>query len=112
MGLFQREDREVVRAGSAGLALVAVALAFGALVTAAHADSKKTGAPAGATQVTLSEFAITPSSIAASLGGKLVVVNGGAAVHNFNIEGTNIGTKDLQPPESATLGLKGVAKGT
>ena len=113
MGLFKREDREVVRAGSAGLALVSVALAFGALITAAHADSKKvTGALAGATQVTLSELTITPSSIAAPLNGKVVVVNSGQVAHNFNIEGTSIHTKDLQPGESATVDLKGLAKGS
>jgi len=55
---------------------------------AAHADSKKVGAPANGVQVTLSEFAITPTMISAPTGGKLVVTNAGAVDHSFVVEGT------------------------
>ncbi len=100
MPLFTRSDRE--RSGPAGVALGLVALMFGffAFVVAAHADNRKIGAPAGAVQVTLTEFAITPASISAPLNGKLTVTNSGSVVHNFNMQGTSVHTKDLQPGET------------
>ena len=112
MPLFTRRDREAV--GTAGMALALVALMFGflAVVVAAHADNRKIGAPAGAVQVTLSEFAITPASISAPIDGKLTVTNSGSAVHNFNVSGTNIHTKDLQPGTTTTVDLKGIKAGT
>ena len=60
MPLFNRRDREAV--GTAGVALGLVALMFGffAFVVAAHADNRKIGTPAGAVQVSLTEYAITP----------------------------------------------------
>ncbi len=112
MRLFRRSDREAV--GTAGVALGLVALMFGflAFVVAAHADTRKVGAPAGAVQVTLSDFAIAPASISAPLNGKLLVTNSGSSVHNFNVQGTSIHTKDLQPGETATLDLKGQKAGS
>jgi manganese oxidase len=110
--LFTHRDREAV--GTAGVALGLVALMFGffAFVVAAHADNRKVGSPAGAVPVTLSEFAIAPASIAAPLNGKLLVTNTGSAVHNFNVQGTNIRTKDLQPGEAVTVDLKGLKAGS
>ncbi len=95
-------------------ALLAALLAFAALITAAHAGSRSGGGgvPLGATQVALSEFAITPSTISAPVGGTIVVVNNGSAVHNFNVQGTGKHTRDLNPGESATLDLRGLAKGS
>ncbi|HMK92580.1 MAG TPA: multicopper oxidase domain-containing protein, partial [Thermoleophilia bacterium] len=112
MSLFTRKDREVV--GTAGVVFALIAMMFGlfAFVVAAHADNKKVGAPAGAVQVTLSEFKITPASITASLNSKLTVSNTGTAVHNFNIQGTKVHTKDLQPGDSATVDLNGLKAGT
>ena len=112
MPLFTRRDREAV--GTAGMAMALVALMFGflAVVVAAHADNRKIGAPAGAVQVTLSEFAITPSSISAPIDGKLTVTNSGSAAHNFNVSGTNVHTKDLQPGTTTTVDLKGIKAGT
>jgi FtsP/CotA-like multicopper oxidase with cupredoxin domain len=113
VGIFRPKDREVVGATNTIFALLAAFLAFAALVTAAHADSKTGGgAPSGATQVTLSEFAITPSTISAPLGGKVVVVNSGASTHNFNVDGTSLHTKDLAPGASTTVDLKGVKAGS
>jgi plastocyanin len=83
-----------------------------AFVVAAHADSKSTGAPAGAVNVTLSEFAITPASISAPLNGTLVIANTGSVVHNFHIDGTDAKTADLKSGESATLDLKGIKAGS
>ncbi len=112
MSLFKREDRAAV--GTAGVVFSTIAMVFGlfAFVVATHADNKKTGAPAGAVQVSLSEFAITPSSIAAPTNGKLVVTNAGSVVHNFNIQETSVHTKDLSPGSSATVDLKGLKAGS
>ncbi len=112
MPLFTRQDRDAV--GTAGVALGVVALMFGffAFVVSAHADSRKIGAPAGAVQVTLTEYAITPASITAPLNGKLTVTNSGTMVHNFNVQGTSVHTKDLQPGETATVDLKGLKAGS
>lgn len=112
MSLFKRQDREVL--GTAGVVFASIAMIFGlfAFIVAAHADSKTIGSPAGAVQVSMSEFAVTPSSITAPLNGKLVVVNAGSAVHNFEVEGTDAKTKDLQPGESTTLDLAGLKADT
>jgi plastocyanin len=111
VSLFKREDREAVRAGSAALAVVAVMFAFSAVLVAAHADNRTVGAPAGAVQVTLSEFAISPAAISAPLGGTIVVTNTGTAEHNFSVRGTNVKTSNIAPGGSATLRLDGVKKG-
>ena len=112
MPLFTRRDREAV--GTAGVALGLVGLMFGflAFVVAAHADTRKIGAPAGAVAVTLSEYSITPANIAVPLNGKLTVTNAGTIPHNFTVQGTNVHTKDLQPGETATVDLKGLKAGT
>ncbi len=112
MSLLTRKDREVV--GTAGVVFALIAMMFGlfAFVVAAHADNKKVGAPAGAVSVSLSEFTITPASITAPLNGKLTVTNAGTTVHNFNIQGTSVKTRDLQPGDAVTVDLKGLKAGS
>jgi manganese oxidase len=112
MSLFKRQDRDAVSAAAVSFAVIAMVFGFAAVVTAAHADNKKTGVPAGAVEVSLTEFAITPSTISVPANGKLVVANAGTTVHNFNIQGTKIHTKDLQPGDSATLDLDGLKAGS
>ena len=111
MPLFGRNDREAVGTAAVVFALIAMMFGFFAFIVAAHADNKKTGAPAGAVTVSLSEFAITPANIAAPLNGQLTVSNAGSVAHNFNIQGTSIHTKDLQPGDSTTVSLKGLKAG-
>jgi plastocyanin len=115
--IFTRRDRDAVGAGSLILALLAALLAFAALVTAANAGDGDGGggggaAPAGATEVTLSDLAISPKEISVSAGATLAVANKGAIVHNFVVEGTDFKTKDLDAGESATLDLTGLEEGT
>jgi len=112
MGVLKRQDREVV--GTAGVVFASIAMIFGlfAFVVAAHADNKAAGGPASGVQVALSEFTITPSSITAPLHGTLVITNSGTTVHNFNIRGTSIKTKDLQPGGSATIALGDLKAGS
>jgi FtsP/CotA-like multicopper oxidase with cupredoxin domain len=109
---MKREDKDVVRSAGVAFTLIAMLFAFFAFVFAAHADSKTVGAPAGGVQVTLSEFAITPSSISVPTGGTVVVTNNGTTTHNFNIAGANLKTKDLAPGASQSLSLKGVKAGS
>jgi FtsP/CotA-like multicopper oxidase with cupredoxin domain len=110
--LFKREDREAVGTGSFIFAFVAALFAFLAFVIAVRADNRSVGAAPNGVQVSLSEFAISPSMISAPEGGKLVVTNNGTVVHSFVIEGTKLATKELQPGDSETLDLKNVAAGT
>ena len=113
MGIFRPKDRELVGSTNTIFALLAAVLAFAALVTAAHANSRTiAGAATGATQVTLSEFAITPSTVNAPANAELLVVNSGASAHNFNVDGTSIHTKDIAPGGTATVDLKGVKAGS
>ncbi len=113
MSLFKREDREALGAANAVFALLAAILAFGALVVAAHADSKTSAAlPVAGVQVSLREFAITPEMISAPVGGTLVVSNTGAVEHNLTIKGTSLKTKQLKAGEADTIDLKSLKAGT
>jgi FtsP/CotA-like multicopper oxidase with cupredoxin domain len=110
--IFKREDREAVGAGTLAFAFLAAVIASLAFVMAAHADTRKVGAPAGDAQVTLTEFAISPSMITVPAGGKVDVTNAGTVNHSFLVEGTTVATKELKPGESQTLDLKDVKQGT
>ncbi len=113
MSLFKREDREALGAANAVFALLAAVLAFGALVVAAHADSKTSAAlPVAGVQVSLREFAITPEMISAPVGGTLVVSNTGAVEHNLTIKGTSLKTKQLKAGEADTIDLESLKAGT
>jgi manganese oxidase len=114
VAVFTRNDKEAVGTGTMVFALLAAILAFTALVTAARANSKSGGgaAAAGGTQVQLSEFQISPSRVSVPVDGRIVVTNNGSVTHNFWIGNTDVHSKDLKPGDSATLDLKGVAKGS
>jgi FtsP/CotA-like multicopper oxidase with cupredoxin domain len=95
--------------------LLAVLLAFSALWVAADANSKSGsggGAAAGATQVTLSEFAISPATISVSSGGQLAVNNTGKIEHNLTIEGTDIKSAQLKANETTVVDLGDLKDGT
>jgi hypothetical protein len=100
VGLFKKEDREVLGAAWASFSLLAVVLAFVAVLVAVDANNDGSSAvPANAVQVSLSEFAISPASISVPLGGKLAVSNAGAVEHNLTISGTSLHT----PPSKAAI---------
>jgi plastocyanin len=112
MSLFKREDREALGAANAVFALLAAVLAFGALIVAAHADSKTSAAlPVSGVQVSLREFAITPEMISAPVGGTLVVSNTGSVEHNLTIKGTSLKTKQLKAGEADTIDLQSLKAG-
>ena len=113
MRLFKRRDRDATGAAAASFALLAMMLGLLRVRgRGARRQPRRSACPAGAVQVTLSEFAITPASISAPLNGKLVVANSGSAVTTSHVSGTKIATKDLQPGSSATVDLKGLKAGT
>ncbi|MGQ0824508.1 MAG: multicopper oxidase domain-containing protein [Actinomycetota bacterium] len=113
MGLLAREDRDVVGAGAGALAIVAVVIALGALITAADDDAGGTAAvAAGSTTVTLGEFSLSPAAVSVPVGGSIAVVNGGTVEHNLSIEGTDLRTPDLAAGESESLDLSSLEAGT
>jgi plastocyanin len=56
--------------------------------------------------ITMSDFAFDPSTLTASTSQDIVLVNTGAALHNFSIEGTSIDV-DVQPGATQTLTAPG-----
>jgi manganese oxidase len=111
------EQRTMGAIATAVMAAVALVLSAGALVTSASRASA--GAPAADGQrpapaevtVTLTEFAISPSDIVVAPGGRLVIVNEGAAEHNFSITGTDLITPMLGPGARHVLELGDLAPG-
>jgi FtsP/CotA-like multicopper oxidase with cupredoxin domain/plastocyanin len=106
VGLFTRTDRPAFGAAAASFSLLAMVLAFGALVAVAQ-DDDGGGVLAGGTQVSLTEFAITPEMINVAEDGTLAVSNNGAAAHNLVVEGHEdaVGTPDLNAGEATSLGV-------
>jgi uncharacterized cupredoxin-like copper-binding protein len=96
--------------------LVTVILAFCALAVAGAAmskskDAEEAATKANGTQVTLSEFSIDPPMLDVAAGGTLSVRNGGTAVHNLQVLGTDLATPDLQPGDTASLDLSSLKPG-
>lgn len=113
MGLFRKSDKPALGAAAAAFSLLAMVLAFAAVVaTATHDDSGGTVVATGGVSVTLSEFKLAPDTVTVSSGGSLTVTNAGTVVHNLTIKGTDTKTKDLQPGQSATLSLAGLKDGS
>jgi manganese oxidase len=112
-----RSEDAALGMGSWVFALLAVLLSFGALIVAGQAFGKSNDAQdvadqATATQVSLTEFAITPSSITASKDGTLVIKNDGTVVHNFAIKDTDKKISDLAAGEKTTMDLSGLKEGS
>jgi plastocyanin len=110
--IFQRRDREATGAAAAVFALLAMVLAFAALVAVAQKDDGGgTAVAAGGTPVTLSEFKIEPSMVTVASGGSLMITNNGKAAHNVHVEGTSFKTADIDPGASASLDLSKLKDG-
>jgi plastocyanin len=112
MPLFKREDRQAVGTASMVFALIAMMFGLFAFAIAAQDNNKVNSAPPSGVQVTLTEFAIAPSSISAPVGGTLAITNSGSAVHNFYIEETDLKTADIEPGGTATLDLGDLKAGS
>jgi len=113
VGLFNRTDKPAFGAAAASFSLLAMVLSFGALVAVAQ-DDDGGGVVAGGTQVSLTEFAITPEMINVAEGGSITVSNNGAAAHNLVVEGHEdaVGTPDLNAGEASSLGVGDLDAGT
>ena len=107
---MNRESRSPL--GVTALLLAAVAFVLTAAVAVAVATDRPASSAASAApvSVTLSEFAITPAAIVAS--GTVNVTNDGSMAHDFSIVGTDVATALLQPGQSASLDVSGLAPGT
>ena len=90
---------------SAGLAGVAIMLAFAGLwLPNGRAGSSTSSVESKKVAVSLTEFKVTPASIDAEVGQKLVltVTNDGMMAHDLKVEGTE-GTRMLEPGTSETI---------
>jgi uncharacterized cupredoxin-like copper-binding protein len=111
-------------------AFLALMLSVGALVVAANKDGTKAvqngsvesasaasvvldakAIPAGASPVSLKEFAFDPKMVMAPRGGVLRVANDGAIQHTLSVEGTNLVTPTLDPSNVVGLSLASLAPG-
>ena len=115
MGLFQQRDRDAVKATSVVFSLLALILAFTALIVVVTDDdegSRGGGAAAsGGVNVALADFSIEPKTTEVDEGATLNVVNNGQSVHNLAIEGTDLVTEDLNSGDADSLDLAGVEPG-
>jgi len=112
----RRKRDEALGTGSFVFGLLALVLAFSALVVAAQAfsrsnDAKSVAADATGTSVTLSEFKITPSVIAVDSGASLTVKNAGTVTHNLAVKGTDLKTADISPGGTAHLDVSSLKPG-
>ena len=79
----------------------------GTTTTTTPPTSAQTSASGGnAVTITMSDFKFDPSTLTLSTSQDIVLVNSGAALHNFSIEGTSISV-DVQPGQSQTLTAPG-----
>ncbi len=98
----------------AAVALFASAVAIGFGMRAIDESKQNTagGAPAaGAAQVSLTEFSISPAMITASQAGGLDIVNSGSVEHNLAVQGTDVRTAMIPAGGSAHLDLSGLDPG-
>ena len=106
-------DHSAVLAIFGVAAVLALVLAFTAVVMAAGEDSGAGSvSTAGPTHVSLSEFAIAPDAITVAEGGALHVTNDGATAHNLTIVDQDIATADLPAGGSEELDVSSLAVGT
>lgn len=110
------EERSIVLIGIAAVAVMALVMSVGSLITTV---SRGSGAPTvsatvtapSSVTVTLTEFAISPVDLVLAPGGRIVLVNAGAAEHDFVIEGTGIASPMLAPGARAELTIGDLAPG-
>ena len=104
----QRRQADISAGGwvlSVGLAGVAIMLAFAGLwLPNGRAGSSTSSVESKKVAVSLTEFKVTPASIDAEVGQKLVltVTNDGMMAHDLKVEGTE-GTRMLEPGTSETI---------
>ncbi len=112
-GSVTSQDRSAWLWGAWVLAIVAIVMSFATIVAVATDDNAGGGSGTAPVAVSLSEFAITPSTISVATGGSLAVTNAGAQIHNLYVEGADpaLATTDLEAGAAATLDLAGLDDG-
>jgi FtsP/CotA-like multicopper oxidase with cupredoxin domain len=90
--------------------VVGVGFALRAIDQSEASGSSDSGAVA--VPVTLSEFAIEPSTIEVASGGALQVTNTGSVAHNVRIEDTDLATPDIPAGASESLDVSALAPGS
>lgn len=108
------------------IAVIALLVAFAAIVVAvfamglaarsidehrAVADGAGSGS-GGPVAVSLTEFAISPAPLSASVGGTLAVTNDGATTHDLTVEDQDLATATLNAGDAEQLALGDLAAGT
>ncbi len=94
-------------------ALVAVALAFAALLMSAGDDGDSTvSTDAAPTHVSLTEFALAPAEITVPEGGSLHVTNDGSTPHNLAVVDQDLATADIPAGGSEVLDVSSLAAGS
>jgi len=115
------EEKTMGTIATAVVALVALVLSAGALITSAARGGGDAPAVAVAAassdapssvDVSLAEFSITPNAIEVAAGGTLEVTNDGVADHDLAVIGTDVATPMLKGGESASLDLSALEPGT
>lgn len=111
-----RADREAFGAGAFVFTLLMALFTFSALGLAGVAysnskDAKSAADKANGTQVSLSEFAISPKAVSVAAGASLTVANHGTVEHNLAVKGTSYKTAMIAPGSSAPLDLRGLKPG-
>ncbi|MBX3285770.1 MAG: multicopper oxidase domain-containing protein [Actinobacteria bacterium] len=66
----------------------------------------------GPVSVTLTEFSISPATINVPKGGSLAIQNDGKIVHNFQVTGTDVKSKDIDGGSSETIDVSSLAPGS
>lgn len=88
-----------------------IALVIALTLTFRNTSTSGGSAPSGPAKVTLTEFAISPSTITAASGAGIDVTNGGNVPHSFAVEGTSFATADLTAGQSAHLDISALPPG-
>lgn len=107
---MSRESRSPAGITALLVALVAFALTAAIAVAVATDRPEGGGSNTGPVAVSLTEFAIMPSAIVAS--GTVNVTNNGGQAHDLVVVGTDVATPMLQPGQSASMDVSGLAEGT
>ncbi|MTV25458.1 multicopper oxidase domain-containing protein [Nitriliruptoraceae bacterium ZYF776] len=117
------EERTMGAIATAVVAIVALVLSAGALITSAArggggsgsgggGDVVATAATSEPVAVELTEFAISPGDLEVPAGGSLVVTNAGAIPHDLEIVDQGLATSMLDSGATETLELGDLAPGT
>jgi manganese oxidase len=97
--------------GTAAVIVAATALLIALVALIMRDDGDETTAAGDAATVSLSEFAIEPTSVEVAAGGTLQVTNDGSADHDLAIHDTDVQTPILSAGDTETLDISSLEPG-